>query len=393
MKVLYICSLFSPHRGGIETMVDELAHQWTAKGEQAVILTKRYPALLPEFEIIRGIRVFRFPLAKNKLDYEKLGKFLKKNEEALKSDVIHIVGLRRPAPLIGWKLANKWGGRLIGTICGGEIPLPDDLESEKVWAGGKYTVSPFFKRFDRLTACSGFLKRILLSRAKGLSIKTLHAGINCHAYSDLPAKKRNRPYIFSLRRLVQSKGVDVLIRSFIKASKKMPGVDLVIAGSGPEEKNLKKLAEEEQIAKRTFFLGDLALSESIRYLKGAICTAVPSRSEGGSLVNTEALAVGCPVVASRVGGIPEYVGPGGLLFQSENENQLAERLLELRWNNRLRIDLIKKGRKFALGFDWEKIFPEYEKIYRKKAKHAKPAQNEYFPQKTKNILNWISKNL
>ena len=79
---------------------------------------------------------------------------------------------------------------------------------------------------------------------------------------------------------------------------------------------------------KVIFIGTIKLSRGMSLLKGAKLTVVPSLSEGGGLVNVEAQASGCPVIASRVGGIPEYVkdGESGLLFEPGNYKELAEKI-------------------------------------------------------------------
>jgi len=192
-------------------------------------------------------------------------------------------------------------------------------------------------------------------------------------------------------RLVKSKGVDILIKAFAEIVNEVPQVDLFIAGIGPEEEKLKVLVRDLGLSGRISFLGDISLSESVGFLKSAFCTVVPSRSEGGSLVNVEALSVGCPVIASNAGGIPEYVGPGGLIFDNGDKEQLRNCILKL-WNEpELRDRLKTKGKIFATNFYWDKLFPKYFALYKRPKKGLRGKAGEDFPVYTKKIINWLEK--
>ena len=180
-----------------------------------------------------------------------------------------------------------------------------------------------------------------------------------------PEKIRNT-FIFSLRRLDPSKGVDLTIEALASIKDDFPDLYLVIAGEGPEENYLKELVEKKSLSDRVLFLGTVPLSRGISLLKGATLTVVPSRSEGGGLINIEAQAAGCPVIASRVGGIPEYVSDGesGILFESGNAKELAEKIKEILTDRRLRGKLIKGGFKHAERFSWDILAPRYMALYK-----------------------------
>ncbi len=101
--------------------------------------------------------------------------------------------------------------------------------------------------------------------------------------------------------------------TLVRALAKLPDVHLAIAGRGAEEENLRHLAEELGLADRLHLLG---LRDDVGALLG-VCDvfAQPSRSEGLPLAILEAMSRSVPVVASRVGGIPEAIedGRSGLL--------------------------------------------------------------------------------
>jgi glycosyltransferase involved in cell wall biosynthesis len=120
-------------------------------------------------------------------------------------------------------------------------------------------------------------------------------------------------------RLRYEKGIDILIRSLDAIG--VGGVQVVILGSGPEEMPLRALAASARVP--VHFLGhrdDVAL-----WLQAADVIAIPSRRESFGRVTLEAMAVGKPIVAARVGGLAEAITDGetGLLIPPENEGALA----------------------------------------------------------------------
>ena len=100
-------------------------------------------------------------------------------------------------------------------------------------------------------------------------------------------------------------------------------------------------------------------------MKGAIAHICPSRSEGGGNVNIEASACGCVPIGSRIGGIPEYIKDNetGLLFESENINDLSEKMIYLLTNPKDKDKLIKNGLEFAKSFSIEAQTIKYLNIY------------------------------
>jgi glycosyltransferase involved in cell wall biosynthesis len=123
------------------------------------------------------------------------------------------------------------------------------------------------------------------------------------------------------------KGVDVLIDAYRRISGRFPQFRLRIVGWFPEPglTHLRELAGGDpaiQIEKAVHY------EEAMRLVANSYAVVLPSRSEAMGRVLLEGMAYGKPVIASRVDGIPTYVkeGVNGLLFESENSAELAERL-------------------------------------------------------------------
>ena len=366
MKVLFVSSLYYPHVGGIETMISELANFYRRDSIKSVVLTKKWPLDLADRDEHDGIPVFRVKSARTNEEFYELIRWVKSHQLEIQSDVIHVIGVRRPLPLVALLLSRLWGVPIICTVAGGEIPNDNDLESERIWEEGKELTPNVLMQADHITCVSQALTSNLQKLMPNIGgIKTLYAGMDFSIIKVGVPEERQRPYILALRRLVYSKGIHILIEAFSLIQNDFPNLDLLIAGEGPEEQNLRNLVSQKNLSRVVSFLGNVSLSRGISLLKGAALTVLPSLSEGGGLVNIEAQASGCPVIASRVGGIPEYVNDGrsGLLFESGNSKDLAEKIKLVLTDRNLRRQLIEGGFEHSKKFDWEILAPQYVALY------------------------------
>jgi len=158
------------------------------------------------------------------------------------------------------------------------------------------------------------------------------------------------------------KGLDTLLRAFAKLSRQ--DTVLAIVGSGPEAPGLKTLAAELGIIERCHF--EPATSEVAEWLSRIDIFVLPSRTEALSNSLMEAMACGCGVIASRVGGNPELVddGENGLLFDVDNVEQLAEQMEALlaRPERRQRLAAAASS-KMSGGFTYSQAAATMQEIY------------------------------
>lgn len=142
------------------------------------------------------------------------------------------------------------------------------------------------------------------------------------------------------------KGVKYLVEAFDKIKPEFPNFKLILVGEGLPE-------------------GKLPLDEVRRKMKDCYCLAVPSTSEGLPRVILEAMALRKPVVASRVGGIPELVKDGetGFLVEPKNSEELALKLRILLNGGDLAVKMGERGREFVKDkFSNEKYINNYLKL-------------------------------
>jgi glycosyltransferase involved in cell wall biosynthesis len=137
------------------------------------------------------------------------------------------------------------------------------------------------------------------------------------------SRSSGHPALGTVCRLSQEKGLDVLLRAFSELRPHMPGLQLVIAGDGPERQELERLAAELGIEDCAQFVGVRGAIGEL--LAGLDLFVLSSRQEACPLALMEAMAAGCAVVATDVGGVREVVthGEDGWLVEPERPSELA----------------------------------------------------------------------
>jgi glycosyltransferase involved in cell wall biosynthesis len=170
--------------------------------------------------------------------------------------------------------------------------------------------------------------------------------------------------VLFLGRLVPIKGVDLLIDALAGSE----GVELVVAGDGPERQRLERRASRRRV--QTRFLGAVGPDERAELLTATDVLAVPSRvlgsgrHEGLPLVLIEAMGAGLPVVAARTGAVKEIIedSKSGLLVEKESAPALRQGLFALLNDRKLLRKLQQGGRARARGRDWQALMPMYERF-------------------------------
>lgn len=178
-------------------------------------------------------------------------------------------------------------------------------------------------RADRVVAISESVREITFPAAIVIP----------NSYDDAIFKIRegiaqDRDFIF-VGRLVSDKGVDLLLRAFSGLPRDRRHT-LTVAGTGPEEARLRRMAESLGVHEQVNFTGPVCGEALARLFNAHRIAVVPSTwEEPFGIVALEAAACGCVVVGSDGGGLPEAVGPAGCLFRRGDTEHLKNRLLKV----------------------------------------------------------------
>lgn len=209
-------------------------------------------------------------------------------------------------------------------------------------------------------------------------IATVHNGLP--AVDFLPknqAKKElrldeNKLIIGNTSNFYLTKGLDVLIKSISLLNDAIKNrCQFVFMGDGPERKNLELGIRNYGLENNIKLLGKIDAASL--YLKAFDAFVLPSRKEGLPFALLEAIQAGLPIIATKVGGIPETLDDAGILVEPENSEELAQAIWSVLANPPKQKELSQKALERAKLFTEEKMLEETEKIYKRALFSARSA--------------------
>ena len=169
-------------------------------------------------------------------------------------------------------------------------------------------------------------------------------------------------------RLEPIKGMDLVVPAFAEVLKRSPEVRLLVVGDGSLRATMEQQAAELGCADRITWVGRQPQEELNKCYGQMDIVLMPSRSEGFGLTAIEAMANGCVMVASNVGGLPEVVRDGvcGLLHRTEDVKDMADKVSVLLGDNelyiRLRTQALCEVKKYSFERYAEIVCNLYNKI-------------------------------
>ena len=175
------------------------------------------------------------------------------------------------------------------------------------------------------------------------------------------------PYVLAVGRQVRQKGFDVLLEAMAILVR---GTDISTSAAPrrrrPRRAALERLAQELGLGDRVRFLGATDREQIASLFRGADLFVLPSRHEPFGIVNLEAMAAGVPVVATEVGGVPEFVidGKTGILVRPDDAGELANAMSRLLADRALRDSCVDNGAEVAAEHDWSVLADQYIDVYR-----------------------------
>jgi glycosyltransferase involved in cell wall biosynthesis len=147
-------------------------------------------------------------------------------------------------------------------------------------------------------------------------------------------------------RLSPEKGIDTLLKSIVLLKNKNIDVELWIAGNGYLRNDIEKFINDNHLNGKVKLLGQIPWGEELfNIMRNADILILPSYTEGLPLVLLDAMSQSLPVVASKVGGIPEIVENefSGLLVEAGKPDEIKDAVLRLISDKSLRLKLVKNG--------------------------------------------------
>jgi len=173
--------------------------------------------------------------------------------------------------------------------------------------------------------------------------------------------------ILFVGRIAPEKGLVYLIKAMPRVVDVFPSVSVLVVGEDQGiQKDLIKLAEKLKVGKTVHFLGARFGDELASIYRKARIFVLPSLYETFGLAVLEAMATGLPVVATKVGGIPELVedGRNGILVSPRDHSALAEGIIELLSDSRLSLRIGKRNVAQTKRYSWWSVAEKVESVYK-----------------------------
>jgi glycosyltransferase involved in cell wall biosynthesis len=226
------------------------------------------------------------------------------------------------------------------------------------------------RRADMVAPVSAELEKIMYDL--GTPVEKCHLprfGVDTEMFhpSADPVRKPDELRLIFVGALVPKKGLQVLLEAL--AHPEFSRVHLTVVGDGYYAPELKSICAQIGFRDRTEWTGMLPHDEVAQLMRASHVLCLPSFTEGSPNVIKEAMATGIPVVASRVGGIPETVREGetAFLFQPGDVEELRQRLLQFVNDPEMIERMGTAGRELLMReqLSWDSTAAEFDMIFRR----------------------------
>jgi len=372
MRILFVSSSYSPVLGGLQTTTHDLAQHLQKNGHEIEVIANRYPRSLPAREAMANVSVTRWHFIDPRLQYLRNGRLdlflaglfyfpltlcrLIARIRRTNPDVVNLHFVRVPTlfVLIAHCLRPF---RLVVSFHG------DDVEGfSQRTAFDKWVCKAILRRADAVTTCSRYLLDQLETVAPTVKSKAraVHYGLNTAPAEEL-VNTSQPSVLVSAGRMVPKKGLDVLLKAVALMHDQL---HLTLMGDGPESDTLKSLAKEIGIDNRVTFQPTQSRSQVLAAMAASKVVIIPSRLEPFGMVALEAMSQGKPIVASKVGGLPEFLeGADAVLVAHDDPLVLANAIEEVVRRLEKNPNFGARNRELAARFTLERMMNGYLDAY------------------------------
>jgi glycosyltransferase involved in cell wall biosynthesis len=222
---------------------------------------------------------------------------------------------------------------------------------------GKRTVQRYqwaFANAARVLPANQFAAEDYASYGIKASLTWLPNALNTEVF--YPSCQLDRqPWLLHVSGFTPQKRFPDVIGAFVRALIRHPNAVLHVAGDGPERKKMEALSARELPTGSFCFHGFLAKPDLADLMRRCAGFVLPSEAETFGCVLMEAMACGCPVLTTRVGGIPAVVREGeGLFVEVGNIDEIAQGMIRL-LNGSHRLDLKRISDQIRARFSYRAV--------------------------------------
>jgi glycogen(starch) synthase len=365
MKILYWTPEFYPEIDGITELSRKTLPELQNRNYEFLVITSHGRQRLPDITEFSGIPVHRFYF-REALGQRNLRKILmyQKQIAQLKASF--------DPDLIHFHFSDPYGYFHVTTANAHHAPslVTVHMSVTEYDVGADTLIGTLLHQAAWVTSVSDATLTDAKQAVPALSMRSsvIYNGLNFPNIAPEPLNF-HKPRILCLGRLVADKGFDLAIAAFARVKNRYPGSRLIIAGDGPARKDLEHQSALLGLSEFVDFPGWIDPDNVPQLINDATMVVLPSRwREPFALVALHAAQMARPVVAARVGGLPETVihEQTGLLIEKENVQQLVEAIAFLLENPDDAIQYGRTGRKRAGDvFGMERYINAYDDLYKK----------------------------
>lgn len=244
-----------------------------------------------------------------------------------------------------------------------------NIANEKSFGSKKKPTNILIKRLLK----SGKVKAVSISKIVDKSVKeffsieetsVIYNGTDVDLFkNDIPLAKRKNTFL-AVGRFVEQKNHMLMIKAFEKLQKDFPSANLVLLGEGPLRGECENYAKENKIANIEF---KGAVDNVNDYMKDSKCLLLSSLWEGNPIVINEAIAAGCWIISTGVGGVPDLIDETcGYLAKPSDEDDYYQKMKEFILNEERISRVIADNREENLErVSIKKCAEQYMSIFRK----------------------------
>lgn len=296
MMILISSHFYFPGLGGTERFTFLMARAFSQKGHKVIVMTET-PGEAEEpqnlFQVVRRPKPFQ------------LLQLLKGCDIYWQNSI---------------SLRHLWANLLIRKPC--VISFTGEIGQNWFVRNLKYF---FLKRFAVVSVSKG-----IASFLPGVHHQVIHNAFESKEFSQITTLESRKKQLVFVGRLIREKGVDTVLQALALLKKSGCRIIFTVIGSGYEEESLKAMSKKLGLGESVHFAGARRGPELNELINQHQVMIVPSNCpEAFGIVALEGIACGCPVIASDNHGLPEAVGPVGLLFERGNIADCAAKILQL----------------------------------------------------------------
>jgi len=218
-------------------------------------------------------------------------------------------------------------------------------------------------RAKKVVTNSEGLKELALRTKKNQEIEVIYNGVDTELF--FPNSEQNDEFIvISTSRLIERKGVDLLVKAFLAFAKDKDDAKLILAGDGNLKNSLEEVVLESNIKNKIIFLGALSRREMPDLYRKGNVFVLPSLNEGMSNSLLEAMASGLAVIATDTGGTKELVDSwNGIVIKKGNQKAIFGAFERLYADRNSLLEKQRSSRSKAMKMNWEDMADKYLEIY------------------------------